>query len=245
MKAFLQLFPIELKLFLREPVAIFFTLVFPFIPLLVFGTIFGNSDAMPGFRVIDIYVPAVLAMVIAYVGLMGIPIALSEYREQGVLKRFRVSPLRLSHLVTAHIGVQFLLLVVSGVLLTAVSRLLFNIKLVVDPVAIALTVLLCCVPIFTIGFAVVGLCKGPRTTLAAGGCVFFLMLFTSGSAIPRRQFPPWLREVTDYVPLSHVVDLMTGVWVNQPAPNQMTSILVLLGVSVAAFAVVILSFRWA
>ena len=43
MKPFLKLTYLELKLQLREPVALFFTLAFPVMLMLLFGVIFGNE----------------------------------------------------------------------------------------------------------------------------------------------------------------------------------------------------------
>jgi ABC-2 type transport system permease protein len=101
-----------------------------------------------------------------------------------------------------------------------------------------------CLSLFTLGFAVVGVCVSPRTTQAVGSVLFFLMLFTSGAAIPRRQFPPWLQEATDYVPLSHLVDLLTDAWVGEPLTARLGSVAVLAGLAVVAFAAARRTFRW-
>ena len=67
-------FVTELKLFLREPFAVFFTLMFPILLLVVFGSAYGGYGDETGYRFIDIYVPAIMATVIANVGIMGLPI---------------------------------------------------------------------------------------------------------------------------------------------------------------------------
>jgi len=41
-----KLMLVELKLFLREPEAFFFTLIFPLIMLVVFGSIYGNEPTL-------------------------------------------------------------------------------------------------------------------------------------------------------------------------------------------------------
>lgn len=244
MNALWELIRIETRLFLREPVAVFFTVVFPFLPLLLFGTLFGRVPAMPGFRVIDLYVPALIAMVVAFLGLMGLPIALSEYREQGVLKRYRASPLSLGKVFAAHTTVQFaLLLAVSG-LIVWVADLVFGLRFEGNLALILAVVVVGTLSLFTVGFALVGLCGGSRTTQAVGSVLFFLMLFTSGAAIPRRQFPPWLKELTDWVPLSHLVDALTAVWVGAPLTDQFPSLAILLGIAAVAFPIARKTFRW-
>ena len=89
MRGLYKLSVVEMKLFLREPMAAFFTLVFPLMMLFLFGSIYGNkpSPFFGGFGSVDISVPAYTAMIIATSGLMGITIVLATYREQGILRR--------------------------------------------------------------------------------------------------------------------------------------------------------------
>ena len=56
----------ELKLYLREPIAAFFTLVFPVMLLLIFGSIYGNEPQVlfGGRGTVDMSVPAYMAMII-------------------------------------------------------------------------------------------------------------------------------------------------------------------------------------
>ena len=51
MRGMTQLIVVQFKLFYREPAAFFFTLVFPVLLLVVFGSIFGDIEieALPRF----------------------------------------------------------------------------------------------------------------------------------------------------------------------------------------------------
>ncbi|MCL6626272.1 MAG: ABC transporter permease, partial [Alicyclobacillus shizuokensis] len=93
MKSIARMFWAEILLFVREPFAMFFTLLFPVILLLLFGSVYGHYDMHNGFRFIDIYIPSLFAMVIANLGLISIPITLAEYRERGILKHYQVTPM--------------------------------------------------------------------------------------------------------------------------------------------------------
>src|SRR5690349_6986990 len=86
---------VEALLMLREPMATFFILLFPLLILFVFGSIFGN-DPFPGTDVgtVDVSIPGYMAMVIGTTAFMSIPVALATYREQGVLRRLRATPLK-------------------------------------------------------------------------------------------------------------------------------------------------------
>ena len=65
----------ELKLFLRDPMAMFFTLLFPLMMLFLFGSIFGNEPDpdLGGRGSVDVSVPGYLAVIIATNAIMGCP----------------------------------------------------------------------------------------------------------------------------------------------------------------------------
>lgn len=98
MKGFLKLTQIQLKLFLREPAAFFFTLMFPTMLLLLFGAIFGNGNKpipqLNGYGNVDLLTGGFIGMIIATVGLMSIPVNAAAQREHKILRRLQCSPIR-------------------------------------------------------------------------------------------------------------------------------------------------------
>ena len=88
MKSLIKMTWMETKLFLREPVGAFFTLIFPLMMLFLFGSIYGNTPTamFDRYGTVDISVPAYTAMIIATTGLVGLTITMSAYRENGVLR---------------------------------------------------------------------------------------------------------------------------------------------------------------
>ena len=246
MKALRALVLVEFTTFLREPIAVFFTLVFPQIPLLVFGTVYGDLPVTRHFRVIDLYVPAVLAMLMGMVGLRGVPIAISEYKEQGVLKRFRATPLALEKFLAVHVFVQFIILLISSLLIVVVASLVFGIRFIFVSNAawIGLAMVIGSAWLFTVGFAVAGVCSSARSAQMVGSGIFFSMFFVSGAAIPRAQFPEWLIGVTNYVPLTHVVDSLTGLWIGRSVSEHLISLGILSSLALIALVFTKLTFRW-
>jgi ABC-2 type transport system permease protein len=93
MRTLAKLAWVEVKLFGREPIAVVFAFAFPLVVLLVLAGVFGSDpDAnFGGVAGIDYYVPGYLAVVIASVGLIGLPVHLASLRERGVLRRLRAS----------------------------------------------------------------------------------------------------------------------------------------------------------
>ncbi len=244
LKSIWKMFVAECKLFLREPFALFFTLFFPAILLLIFGTVYGSLEVEKGYHFIDVYVPSLFAMVIANLGLMSIPITMADYRERGILKHYQVTPMPLSVFLTVQIAVQCLMFVLSAIIIIAVGAALFHVRFGGNILLVTAVFVLSMAAMFAVGFAVGGLSSTVRTAQTAGSAVFFVMFFTSGAAIPRNEFPEWLQKVTDYVPLSHVVDSASGLWIGEPAQKYTWSFVLLFGIFLAALAVSAVKFRW-
>ena len=95
MKTFLKLTYMELKLQLREPMALFFTLAFPVMVMVLFGFIFGNDadELLGGYGRVDLSVPGYIGMIVGTIGLLSIPTTLANYRDLGILRRLRATPL--------------------------------------------------------------------------------------------------------------------------------------------------------
>ncbi|RME52917.1 MAG: ABC transporter permease, partial [Caldilineae bacterium] len=87
MKGFWKLTWVQFKLYMREPIAFFFALLFPVLLLLLFGAAFGDMPVGPtyqGQRFIDYYAPALLALIAGTVGLMSVPVKTASEREYKV-----------------------------------------------------------------------------------------------------------------------------------------------------------------
>ena len=119
MKSLLKMTWMETKLFLREPVGAFFTLVFPLMMLFLFGSIYGNAPVryFNGQGTVDISVPAYTAMIIATTGLVGLTITMAAYRENGVLRRLRTTPISPLVVLVAQVIVLFMMTVLGMILL--------------------------------------------------------------------------------------------------------------------------------
>src|SRR4030066_1480863 len=111
MKSLFKMTWMETKLFLREPVGAFITLVFPLMMLFLFGSMYGNTPTpmFGGRGTVDISVPSYTAMIIATSGLMSITITMAAYRENGVLRRLRTTPLSPLTILFAQVIVAFCL----------------------------------------------------------------------------------------------------------------------------------------
>lgn len=223
MKPLRKLTLIELKLFVREPLAVIFAFAFPFFVLFVLAGVFGNevdpadSEGMEVWRGVgptDYYVPAYVGLVMASVGLISLPLRIAGYRERGVLKRFRAAGTPLLVLLGAHVAVFFVTSAIGGLAIALTGRVVYGSPLptAVLQVAAAFVVSGC-------AFAAIGVLLGAvlptaRAAQGAGLALFFVMMFISGAGPPRGVLTGPMYAAGTALPLTHVVLLLQGPWLD-------------------------------
>jgi ABC-2 type transport system permease protein len=244
MQTFLKMTWTELKLQLREPIATFFTLAFPLMLLVLFGSIYGNepTEFLDGYGQVDLSVPGYIGMVIGTIGMLNLPITLATYRENGILRRYRATPLPSRIVLWSQVIVNVVMTGLSVLILFVAGRLLYDLRLPSALLPMVPAILLGGLSFLAVGFVLAGLMPTPRTAQAVGMALFFPMLFLSGAAMPRQIMPETVRQVAEFLPLTHVVKLLEDLWF-EGAWNQ-TSLLVVIGLLIAGLVVSRYTFRW-
>ena len=236
----------EIKLFLREPIGAFFTLGFPLMMLFLFGTIYGNepSEYFNGYGTVDVSIPAYTAMIIATTGIMGLTITMATYREKGILRRLRVTPLRPQVILIAQVVVIFLMTVAGMLLLILAGKLVYNLRFDGNPLNVALAVIFSSLRFVSLGLVLASVMPNARTAQVVGMVIFYPMLFLSGAGMPLEIMPEGIQNFSKFLPLTHVVTLLRGLWIGDPWNQHTSEVIVLLGMLVAGVLISARTFRW-
>lgn len=214
MRALIALTRTEFKLYLREPAAFFFTLVFPLMLLVLFGSIFGNdpADGFNGIAPMDALVPAYCGLIIATTAFMSLPIAVSSYRENHIYRRMRATPVQPSMIILSQLLVNLLLTAIGLIILFVAGKLLYDLTTPVQPGMLIFAILIGFLSMSSIGFLIGGWAPTARTAQVVGNIVFFPQLFLSGAALPRELFPDALQKWTAWLPMTIMIDTMKDAW---------------------------------
>ncbi len=245
MNAFLKLTWVETKLSLRNTISTFFTFAFPLIMLLIFGAMYGNDPvkAFGGHGAMDVMVPGyIAALVIATSAFMSLPITLASYRERGILRRYRATPVQPGVVLGANMLVTLGLTLLGTLVLILTGALAFHLFLPSAVLSVLLGFLLICLSLFSAGFLIACLVRNTNTARAVGMAVFYPMMFLSGGTLPRELFPETLKHISDFIPLTYAVTLMKELWFN--GTWNLTAVAVLIGIMVIGTVVSVRLFRW-
>ncbi len=246
MRGLTKLIWVQMKLYLREPVATFFTVFFAPLMLLLFGAIYGNkpSPFFGGRGAMDVSVPSYIGMITASVALMGLPIGTAAARESGILRRFRATPLHPLAYMLSDI-LSYLLMTMLGVLLLILTgKLVFNVRFEGNLLSVLAGFLLGTGAFFALGYLIAGLAPTARVAQTVGMVLFFPMIFLSGATIPWEVLPKGVRAAAQYIPLTHVLRLMKGLWFGEAWGEHLVEVAVLVGCLVVGGIVAARTFRW-
>jgi len=245
MNTLMKLTWIDLKLYLRNTVAIFFTLAFPLLMLVLFGGIYGNQPEaiFDGHGSIDITVPGYIAtLIIGTTAFMSLPMDLSVQRQLGVLRRLRATPLPPGILLASKLLSNLLISLFGMALLVGVSAAAYHIYLPVNWLDVLLGILFISLSLYALGFALASLVRSANAARAVSFAIFFPMMFISGGTIPEQFLPAGVQTISKAIPLTYSVNLLHDLWFGQGWDP--IALMALAGFMIAGIFLSVRFFKW-
>ncbi len=239
---------LELKLFVREPLTVVFSLALPLVMLFVLGGVFGNEPSEPGEMFVyrgqgpmDYYVPAYFALVIVSVAVISIPTHLAGSRERGVLRRFQASSVSAAAVVGAQVAVTVVLSVASAVVLTIAATIAYDFEAPRSVPGVVGAFLFLALVYSAFGILLGALLPTARAAQALGMMLWFVMLMLGGAGPPPEVMTGAMSVVRQLTPLWHGVRVMQDVWLGLDPGSAW---LVAAAILVVCGGVAVRWFRW-
>ena len=206
---------LEIKIFLREPLGAIGSVVFPVLGYVVLGRLMGGRAPAaargPESDLLRVGVPVLFAIMIALTSLISLVTIISIYREGGILKRLRATPLRPWTILTAHVLVKLIFTAATLLLMFAAGRRYYPADLHVPLVSFTLALLFTTFSVLSIGFVIASLVPTARFAQPVAAAVFYPMIALSGLFYPIEALPPALAALARILPLSYAVSLLRGI----------------------------------
>ena len=223
MHGYLAMTRTEFRLFRREPFSVVFVLAFPLMMMVLLAAVFGNKRAdareiqngmliWRGVTPANYYTAASVAVIVAALGLMTLPITLAGYRERGILRRFHASAVSAATLVSAQLTLALVTFVAGTLVLAIVARLAYHAMLPKDLLGVVVALLAGTAAFGAIGLLLATVIRSSRSALGIGLLLFFALWLISGTAPPRAVLPAGLRDISGLLPLAHLVTAIQNPW---------------------------------
>jgi ABC-2 type transport system permease protein len=242
-----QLVWLETKIFVREPLGAIGSVAFPVLMYLVLGRTMGRrlSAAPPAVNdFVRVGLPVLAAILIAMSAVLSLVTIVSIYREGGILKRLRATPLRPRTILTAHVIVKLLFTAATLILMLLAGKRYYPADLHIPVLGFTAALLITTWSILSIGFLVASLVPTARFAAPVGGAIFYPMVGLSGLFFPIAALPPALQTVAHALPLTYAVSLLEGILKGDPWSAHVTDIAALAVVFVVCTALSAKVFRW-
>src|SRR5450755_572549 len=190
---------IEIKIFLREPLGAIGTIGIPVLVFLVAGRIDGRRAALASpaaSSFIGVGLPVLASVLILIGAVLSLVTIISIYREGGILKRLRATPLRPQTILTAHVLVKLLLTAATMALMVLAGKRYYPTGLHAPLFSFTIALLIGTLSILSIGFLIASIVPTARFAQPVGAAILYPMLSISGLFMPIASLPPVLRALS-------------------------------------------------
>jgi ABC-2 type transport system permease protein len=237
---------LELKQFFRQRESVVFTLLFPVLLLLIFGSVFKDEIA-PGVTFSQYFVAGMIASGLVNTGFQQLAITIPMERDDGTLKRLRGTPAPAS---SYFIG-KIILVFVS----MSIGVVLYGITLPSDAahwITFIWVMALGLISSTLLGIAFSSVPKSGRGASAVVSPIVIILQFFSGVFFVFTQLPSWMQNFAAIFPLKWLTQGMRAVFLPDSFAAQevagsweLGKIALILGVwSIAGFFLALKTFRW-
>ncbi len=240
-----QLTITELKLYLREVIGPVFGMGLPLLLIIIFGSLSSWSRPKAvygGLTTLELYVPIWIMMAVALISLITMPLTLAGYRERGILRRMRTTPAGPLRVLAAQLTVALTTIVITVVVVLAVSRLGYGAALPRQFGGWVIAMLLTVAAMLSMGLFVAAVAPGGRAAAGIGDLLFFPLMFFSGLWLPIPNMPTVLQHISHATPLGAASGALQnatlGLWPTWLQLLTLAAYAVAFGLAAAKF------FRW-
>jgi len=231
-----------MRLAMRNRAFLFFSLIMPLVFLFVYAGILGrgNREAIP-YLLADVLALTVMG------SFWGLSVQLVTFREQGILRRFRVAPISASSMLASSIISNYVLTIPTIVIEFFLSRKLFHMSGMGNLIGVAVLLTLGVVTFATLGLVIASVTNTMQETQIINQIIWFAFLFLSGATVPFPSLPGAVQRVAYFLPATYLVSgLQQSMSVTNPVKLSELGLDLasMIGCTVIAFLVSAQLFRW-
>ena len=238
---------LEIKIFAREPMGLIGSVAIPVGIFVVLGRTVGPrlGDMTSGVASqLRVGLPVFAAIFIAINTVLSLIAIIAIYREGGILKRLRATPLSPITILVAHVLVKLVFTAITVTVMVLAGRRYYPAGADVPLVSFTLALLLSTWSILSLGFIIASLVRTARFAPPLGSLILYSMLPFCGLFRPIDDFPAGLQMVSRALPLPPAVSLLSGIWQGNSWSAHLGDVAALVAVFAVCTLIASRVFRW-
>jgi ABC-2 type transport system permease protein len=231
---------LERRMFWRNPTAAFFNFLLPLLLLALFGAVFSGRQ-----EDLDVVVPGIAGLSVMSATFIALAYNLTFLREHGVLKRLRGTPMPVPAYLAGvgasavtNVALQLAIVIVAG-------RAFFGVPWPGDWLSLLAFAALGVVCFGALGVALSHAIPNSESAPAYVNAVFLPMMMIAGVFFDEENAPAVLRDMAQLLPLTHLVDGLSGAIVHGEGAGANAGALLVLGLwTVLGLVPAVRGFSW-
>jgi ABC-2 type transport system permease protein len=231
---------IRVRLALRNRMFLFFSLIFPLGFLLFFTMLFGKgmSDNV-AFVLGDVLTMTVMG------SFWGLSVQLVIFREQGILRRFRLPPIGAGPVLASSILSNYFLLIPTAAIEACICRWVFHMQTWGNLPAVLLLITVGSAAFSSFGLIVASVTNTMQETQIINQIIWMAFLFLSGATVPLTVFPGWIQRVALFMPATYLATGLQDAARNRSTYADVAEAMVALAIGLlVSFEISRRLFRW-
>lgn len=208
-------------------------------------SVITKATATSGLSSFDYVFSGLIGFSMLSLGIFGMANSLPVYKKSGALRRLRVAPITPAHLIVAQAITYLVIGLISIGIMVATAIIAFDFTLKGDYISFILFSIFGIIMMFGFGLAIGGWAQNENQSAPLSNLVSFPMMFLSGVFFPRFLMPEWLQGITQYLPLSPVVDGLRAITAEGATIFSLGPELLIIAIwTLVIYFVAIKLFRW-
>ncbi len=240
MKTILTLASMRMRITLRNKAFLFFSLVMPMSFFFLYGSVFARGDIA---KVRYLLGPVIALSVMGT--FWGLSAQIVTWREQGILRRFRLAPIPASSMIGSSILANLILILPTVLLELALARFIYHVLTFGNLVAVIFLALIGIGAFASLGLIVASVTNTMQETQIINQLLWFALIFVSGATVPVPDLPKVAQHLALFLPATYLVNGLQEALVHNASVFSLgTQIGSLVAWGVLAFTISSLLFRW-
>jgi ABC-2 type transport system permease protein len=240
LRNFASLTRMRIQLALRNKMFFFFSVIFPVGMFFVYSGIFAKSHP----RGVSFFLGPVIALNVMG-SFWGLSAMLVTFREQGILRRFHVSPVTATDMLASSILANYVLTLPTVLIELLFARAIFHVNTFGDPISLLVLVTVGTVSFASLGLVVASITNTMQETQVLNQLIWLPLIFLSGATLPMGYLPKSAQDVSVFLPATYLVSgLQNAVFSSFPVQKILVQLVSLAIWAVLSFFVATQLFRW-
>ena len=184
-------------------------------------------------------------MSIMQMGVFSVAFVFVDLKKRGILRRLKVTPMRRSDFILAHVVTRLIVLLLQVSVLITAGMLFFHLNFIGNVWILFLVGVIGAIVFLAIGFAIAGVSKSEDQVAPLANVITLPMMLLSGVFFSRTNLPGFAHAITSIFPLTYLADALRSVAIDGAGLRDVALQIGGLGIwAILSCIVAVKLFRW-